>query len=186
LRLREPAQPLDAALARFGRLVPQVLLDGVTHRSADVRFEAMQVLGRFRGQQDVVAHSGYILARLACAASGQLLRRLAPARVSGGAHVAAQNPPNLVSRPLITSGPSRPGRVGYPAGRAPSQSRAPCTMSESRQMTHADPAPPSAWPAVRTALLAAVIAVLLLGAGWLGPLFAAAAAAVAVFLLALT
>src|SRR6266851_3859740 len=38
LRMRQTAQPFDAALAHFGRLMPQMLFDGVTHRGADIFF----------------------------------------------------------------------------------------------------------------------------------------------------
>ena len=41
-----------------------MLFDRVTHRGADVRLEIIQVVNRLRGQHDVVAHSGYIVARL--------------------------------------------------------------------------------------------------------------------------
>ncbi len=58
LRVRDPAQPLDAAAAHLGRLVPQVQFEGVTDRGAGVRREAVQVLDRLRGQHDLVGHSG--------------------------------------------------------------------------------------------------------------------------------
>src|SRR5262245_42510228 len=59
LGLRQPAQSLDAASAHLGGLMPQVLLDGITHRGADTRLEIVQVLDRFRSQHDGVGHSGY-------------------------------------------------------------------------------------------------------------------------------
>src|SRR5262245_25017382 len=60
----EPSQSLGAALARLGRLMPQMLFDRVAHRGPDIRLEIVQVLYRFRSQYNIVAHSGYILARL--------------------------------------------------------------------------------------------------------------------------
>src|SRR5262245_58158132 len=65
LGMREPAQSLDAASAHLGWLMPQVLFDGVAHLAPEVRFEFVQVLDSFRGQHDVVSHSGYIIARIA-------------------------------------------------------------------------------------------------------------------------
>src|SRR5262249_788100 len=64
LGMSQPSKPLDPALARPGWLVPQMLLNAVSHRSAYVALELAQILGRFRGEQDFVAHSGYILARI--------------------------------------------------------------------------------------------------------------------------
>jgi hypothetical protein len=65
LRMQEPAQTLDAALAHFGWLMPQMLLNGITDRITDVGFEIIQVLDRFWGQHDLVSHSGHIVARFA-------------------------------------------------------------------------------------------------------------------------
>jgi hypothetical protein len=61
--VRQPAQPLDAASAHFGWLMPQMVFDSVTDQRASIRLEIVQVLNSLRGEDDVVSHSGYILAR---------------------------------------------------------------------------------------------------------------------------
>ena len=55
LGMRQPPQPLDAAFAGFGRLMPQMLFDGITHCGTNVGLETGQVLDRFRSQQDVAS-----------------------------------------------------------------------------------------------------------------------------------
>ncbi|HZU39082.1 MAG TPA: hypothetical protein VFA18_24365 [Gemmataceae bacterium] len=63
LGMGEAAQPLDPAPARFRRLLPEVLFEGIPHGGASIRPEAVQVRERFWGQHDFVAHSSLIPAR---------------------------------------------------------------------------------------------------------------------------
>ena len=63
LRLAQPAKALDAALAHLHGFVPQVPFESVFHSCADRRRQALQRCGRLRRQDDLVPHSGQIIAR---------------------------------------------------------------------------------------------------------------------------
>ena len=63
LRLTQAAEALDPALAYPGWFVPQVPLKGVPHFGPVVGGQSPEGLGRFRGQDDLVPHSGQNIAR---------------------------------------------------------------------------------------------------------------------------
>src|SRR5437773_4561520 len=64
LRLAQAAQALDPALAHPGGRVPQVPFEGVPHFGPVVRRQSPEGRSRRRGQDDLIPHSGYNIARL--------------------------------------------------------------------------------------------------------------------------
>jgi hypothetical protein len=65
LRLIDTSKPLDAALAQLGRLVPQIKLDAIPNRRANVCRTPAKLLRCAGREYDLEPHSGQILARLA-------------------------------------------------------------------------------------------------------------------------
>jgi hypothetical protein len=62
LRPLQATQPLDTASAQLGGLVPEMTLDSVPHLRTQMRRQATKLGYRARRQDDLVAHSGQILA----------------------------------------------------------------------------------------------------------------------------
>ena len=64
LRLAQPAQPSDPALAHPGRLVPQVPFEGIPQFGLTVGRQRPVRFGRRGGQDDLMLYSGWIISRL--------------------------------------------------------------------------------------------------------------------------
>jgi hypothetical protein len=58
LRAGQPPKALDAALAEFRRLVPQVELHRVAHIDSIARTKAAEIRDRLGGENDLESHSG--------------------------------------------------------------------------------------------------------------------------------
>ena len=75
LRLTQAPKALDPALAYPGRLVPQVPFQGVPHFGPMVGGQRPEGLGRRRGQDDLVPHSGQNIATFDIRSTRPLVRR---------------------------------------------------------------------------------------------------------------
>src|SRR3990172_7249677 len=64
MRATDPAQSLDAAPAFLARLIPQMALQRIPNAGSISGGEPAQILRRFRRQDNLITHSGYILARM--------------------------------------------------------------------------------------------------------------------------
>ncbi len=65
LRLTQTPKPLDSTLARFRRFEPEVTLERVPDFTPNASWQPLKPGAGVRGQHDLEAHSGQIIARLA-------------------------------------------------------------------------------------------------------------------------
>ena len=64
LGTRQPSQAFDPRLARLRRPVSQVALDRILDLSPDIGLQMAEVLDGLRREDNLIAHSGYIIATI--------------------------------------------------------------------------------------------------------------------------